>query len=105
MVGKWTFFAVTYDAGSPSDNVRWYVSGPQDAPGAVDVRLDHAVTYHNGPVGPDAQGLAIGNFDQAMHRFGLDRQFRGEIRGVQLFGSRISGRGALSLDVIRSHVH
>jgi hypothetical protein len=30
-----------------------------------------------------------------MRGYGLDRQFRGAIRGLQLFGSRVSGRGAL----------
>jgi len=104
VVGRWTFFAVTYDAGRSSDNVHWYVSAPLDTPEAADVRLDRTLTYHHGPVGTDVQGLAIGNFDQAMHRYGLDRQFRGEIRGVQLFGSRMSGRGALNLDAIRSHL-
>lgn len=104
VVGQWTFFAVTYDAGRSSDNVHWYVGEPLDAPGVTEVRLDRTLTYHQGPVGPDVQGLAIGNFDQAMHRYGLDRQFRGEIRGVRLFGSRLSGRGALPLDSIRSQL-
>jgi PKD repeat protein len=102
-VGKWTFFAVTYDAGMPQDNVSWYFSPPLDAPDASDVRLDRRTTYNNGPVGADLRGLAIGNFNQTMHSYGLDRQFRGEIRALQLFGSRVSGRGALALEQIKQH--
>lgn len=104
VVGKWTFFAVTYDAGSSSDNVNWYFSPPLDAPGAADVRLDRKTTLNNGPVGAEAGGLAIGNFNQTMHSHGLDRQFRGEIRALQLFGSRIGGGGAQSLDAIQKRL-
>ena len=101
MVGKWTFFAVTYDASQSQDNVSWYFSPPLDAPGAGDVRLDRATTYNNGPVGTDIGPLVIGNFNETMRSYGLDRQFRGEIRGLQLFGSRGGGRGALALEAIR----
>jgi hypothetical protein len=31
---------------------------------------------------------------------GLDRQFRGRIRGLQIYASRLGGRGALSLEKI-----
>lgn len=103
VVGKWTFFAVTYDAGSSPDNVSWYFSPPQDAPAAADVRLDRKTTYDNGPVGTDLRGLAIGNFNPTMHSYGLDRQFRGAIRGLQVFGSRVSGRGTQDLDTIRQN--
>ncbi len=104
VVGQWTFFAVTYDAGQPADNVSWHFSAPQDAPGAADVRLDRKNSYNHGPVGTELRGLAIGNFNQTMHSYGLDRQFRGEIRGLQIFGSRVSARGVLNLDTIRSLV-
>ena len=53
----------------------------------------------------DIGPLAIGNFNDTMHGYGLDRQFRGEIRGLQLFGSRVGGRGALTLDAIQGHLH
>ncbi len=36
-----------------------------------------------------------GNFSATMSSYGLDRQFRGEIRGLQIYGSRMSARGAL----------
>jgi hypothetical protein len=61
-------------------------------------------TYNAGAVGTDLGPLTIGNFNQTMHSYGLDRQFRGEIRALQIFGSRLSGRGALSLEAIGRHV-
>ena len=36
-----------------------------------------------------------------MHSYGLDRQFRDELRTLQIFGSRVGGRGALSREDIR----
>jgi len=38
-----------------------------------------------------------------MHRHGLDRQFRGKLRGIEIFGSRVGANGVLSLDTIRKH--
>mgnify|MGYP000451115915 CR=1 FL=1 len=104
VVGKWTFFAVTYDASQSQDNVCWYFSPPLDAPGATEARLDRKTSYNNGPVGANVQALAIGNFNQTMHGYGLDRQFRGDIRGLQLFGSRLGRRGALGLRAIHQHL-
>ena len=103
VVGKWTFFAVTYDATRSQENVCWYFSPPLEAPGAADVKLDRATSYNRGPVGVDLRALAIGNFNRTMQSHGLDRQFRGEIRALQVFGSRVAGRGALSLETIRQH--
>jgi PKD repeat protein len=104
VIGQWTFFAVTYDANRFANNVGWYFSAPQDAPGAAEVRLDRETSYNNGPVGTDLRDLAIGNSNQTMHGYGLDRQFRGEIRELQLFGSRVSGRGAQPLERIQKHL-
>jgi hypothetical protein len=98
VVGKWTFFAVTYDAGEQQDNVSWYFTAPLDAPGAAELRLDHRTTYNNGPVGTQLRGLAVGNFNQTMHGVGFNRQFRGEIRRLQVFGSRVSHRGAFNAE-------
>jgi hypothetical protein len=39
-----------------------------------------------------------------MHSYGFDRQFRGEIRGLQIFGSRVTGRGAQDLETIRKNL-
>jgi hypothetical protein len=52
----------------------------------------------------DIGPLVIGNFNHTMRSYGLDRQFRGEIRAVQLFGSRVGDRGALTLELIRKHL-
>lgn len=102
-LGKWTFFAVTYDAAQQRDNVRWYFSEPREAPGRVAIVPDRTNSYNVGPVDTDIGPLAIGNFNKTMHGYGMDRQFRGEIRGLQIFGSRVGGRGALSLEMIREH--
>lgn len=103
-VGKWTFFAVTYDATQPRDNVRWYFSEPRDAPGEAAVALDRTTSYNAGPVDADIGPLAIGNFNGTMRSFGMDRQFRGEIRGLQIFGSRIGPRGAIDVKDITKYV-
>ena len=100
VVGKWTRFAVTYDSTKTADNVCWYFSRPQDQPGEASLALDRKTTYNVGPVAGDIGPLAIGNFNETMHSYGLDRQFRGQIRSLEIYGSRISGRGALSLDEI-----
>ena len=94
-VGKWTFFAVTYDATKPAENVTWYFSDAADVPASAAVTLDRRTTYRAGPMGMDVGPLVIGNFNETMRGFGLDRQFRGEIRALQVFGSRAGGRGAL----------
>lgn len=102
-VGKWTFFAVTYDATQAGENVNWYFSAPLAAPAKTDVALDRRTSHHAGSVGADIGPLAVGNFNQTMHGYGLDRQFRGEIRALQLFGSRVGGRGAFCHQLILKH--
>ena len=103
-IGRWTFFAVAYDAAQPRDNVRWYFSEPRDAPGPARVQLDRKTTYQAGPVAADPGPLAVGNFNETMRSYGLDRQFRGEIRALRIFGSRTGRRGALDLEQIEKHV-
>ncbi len=103
VVGRWTRFAVTYDATKGADNVCWYFSRPQDQPGLATVTLDRKTTYNAGPVAGDIGPLAIGNFNETMHGAGMDRQFRGHIRGLEIYGSRISGRGAMSVEEIGKH--
>ena len=99
-MGKWTRFAVSYDSTKTAGNVCWYFSRPQDQPGEASLILDCKTTYNVGPVAGDIGPLAIGNFNETMHSFGLDRQFRGQIRSLEIYGSRISSRGALTLDEI-----
>jgi PKD repeat protein len=102
-VGKWTFFAVTYDAALLQDNVAWYFSEPSETL-PKDLKLDRKTTYNAGAVGDDIGALAIGNFNASMRNYGLDRQFRGSIQGLQIFGSRIGGRGALTLEQIQQQI-
>ena len=101
--GKWTQFAVTYDATSPRDNVAWYFGEPVDQPSTSAVlQLDRKNSYNNGAVANRIGPLAIGNFNGTMKSYGWDRQFRGMIQHLQVFGSRISGRGALELETLRT---
>ena len=103
-VGKWIFFAVSYDSTKSGDNVSWYFSPPADAPSECTVTLDRRTAYHAGPIDSDIGPLALGNFNETMNGYGLDRQFRGEIRDLQIFGSRAAGRGALKADEISSRL-
>lgn len=89
-IGKWTFFAVTYDAAKPKDNVRWYFGGV-----GAPVELDRVSTYDAGSIGRGVGSLTVGNYNETMHGHGQDRQFRGEIRRLEIFGSRLGSRGAL----------
>ena len=76
---------VRYVSPSAFRNVGWSLANEFDFMSNLDGK-------HPGPMGTDIGPLAIGNFNPTMRRYGLDRQFRGEIRGLQLFGSRVSGR-------------
>lgn len=97
-IGKWIFFAVTYDATKETDNVSWYF-GDESTP----AQFDRKTGYKNGPVGEGSGDLVIGNFNKTLQGAGLDRQFRGQIRGLQIYASRIGTRGALPLEKIREH--
>ena len=93
---KWTFFAVTYDATKSQNIVHWYF-GNENTP----AKLDQTTNYNNGPTGQGSNDLAIGNFNKTLQGAGLDRQFRGQIRALQIHASRLPQRGALNLDAIR----
>ena len=95
-LGKWVFFAVSYDSAKQKDNVCWYF-GDEGAP----ARLDRRNSYNNGPPGEGSGHLVIGNFNKTLQSAGLDRQFRGRIRGLQIYSNRLAGRGVLSLERIR----
>ncbi len=92
---KWIFFAVIYDASKQKDNVCWFFGDESKA-----AELDCKNSYNNGPVDEGSGNLVIGNFNETLQSAGLDRQFRGGIRGLQIYASRLGGRGALSLDRI-----
>jgi hypothetical protein len=100
VVEKWTRFAVTYDSTKTADNVCRYFSRPQDEPDEASLVLDRKTTYNVGPVAGDIDPLSIGNFNETMHGYGPGRQFRGQIRGLELYGSRTSGRNAVSPEKI-----
>jgi hypothetical protein len=80
--------------------VRWYFSRPQEKPESVALASDRITTYNVGPVASDIGPLVVGNFNETMHGYGLDRQFRGQIRSLDIYGSRVSSRGAMSLEEI-----
>jgi hypothetical protein len=95
-IGRWTFFAVTYDAMKSKENVRWYF-GDANHP----ARLVKTTSYSRGPTGTASGTLTIGNYNESIQQHGKDRQFRGSLRGIEIFGSRIGPRGVLSLSDIR----
>jgi hypothetical protein len=94
--GKWAFFAVAYDSTRQKSNVRWYFGGPKTP--AV---LDKTTSYNNGPTGSGSGPLTIGNYNQTIHNHGTDRQFRGQLHAVQIFGSKTGASGALGIESIR----
>jgi hypothetical protein len=103
VIGKWTFFAVTYDATKARDNVAWHFSKPGERlDSKASLRLDRRTTYNVGAVANRTGPIAIGNFNHTMRGYGYDRQFRGEIHQVQVYGSRISGRGALDQQALEA---
>lgn len=95
-VGKWVFFAVTYDASKERDNVHWYF-GDEASPAS----LDRTTTYARGATGMDSRELTVGNYNTTLHSAGKDRQFRGWLRGIMVFGSQSDVNGALDLNTIR----
>lgn len=96
--GEWTFFAVTYDSTKSTENVQWYFGG-DDTP----ARPDRSTSYNRGATGKGSGVLTIGNYNESIHQHGKDRQFRGRLRGIQIFGSRTGTSGALTLTDIRKH--
>ena len=94
-IGKWVFFAVTYDASKQKDNVCWFFGDESNA-----AELDRKTSYNNGPVSEGSNDMVIGNFNKTLRGAGLDRQFRGRIRELQIYANRLGGRGALSLERI-----
>jgi len=95
---RWVFFAITYDGTKAKDNVCWYF-GNESSP----ARLDRTVSYARGPTGRGSGMLTIGNCNKTIPQQGRDRQFRGKLRRIMIFGSRFGPLGALSLTGIRKH--
>ncbi len=82
--GQWTFFAVTYDSDARKDNVRWYFGGPTAPAG-----IDKTNSYNNGPTGKKSGPLTVGNYNRTIHKHGMDRQFRGQLHAIQIFGDAL----------------
>ena len=97
-IGNWTFFAVTYDGTKAKDNVHWYFGDAHNP-----AKLDRITSYWRGPTGKASGTLTVGNYNESIQHHGKDRQFRGQLRGIKIFGSRIGPRGALPLNEIRKH--
>jgi hypothetical protein len=95
-IGQWTFFAVTYDGTKAEDNVHWYF-GDTGTP----AQFDKVMSCSRGPTDKGSGPLTIGNYNETIQHHGQDRQFRGRLRCIEIFGSRIGPRGALSLNDIR----
>jgi len=95
-LGKWVFFAVTYDGTKQSDNVHWYFGDPR-APAT----LDRTTSYAAGPTASDSGPLTIGNYNRTICHHPTKHQFQGQLHGVRIFGSRTGPDGALSLETIR----
>jgi hypothetical protein len=94
--GQWTFFAVTYDNTKPKENVHWYF-GQKDSL----VTSDRVSTYRAGPTGDKSGPLTVGNYNTTIHRHGTDRQFRGRLHGIRIFGSKTGSDGAMGLTKLR----
>ncbi|TWT84222.1 hypothetical protein CA13_56980 [Planctomycetes bacterium CA13] len=94
--GQWTFFAVTYDETKQKNNVHWYFGKP-DSP----VTRDRATTYSVGPTGNNSGPLTVGNYNTTLHRSGMDRQFRGRLHGIRIYGSKTGADGALDVPTLR----
>jgi hypothetical protein len=67
--------------------------------------LDRVTTYPRGATGTDSGKLTVGNYNETIQSHGKDRQFRGRLRGIQVFGSRIAASGALLLSTVRKRQH
>lgn len=95
--GNWRFIAVAYDSTAAVEHARFYVGTS-----ATDARLHRAFSYDRGPVGRGAGVLTVGHFNPSTRGNNRDRMFRGLIDEVRIFGSRMDGSGALSLEQIRT---
>ena len=96
---NWRFLAVTYDSTAAKEHVKLYVGTTT----AV-VRMECTWRYRTtgGPVGKGAGVLTVGHLHPDMRSNRSDRMYRGLIDDVRIFGSKLGGSGALSLDAIQT---
>jgi hypothetical protein len=96
VAGKWVYFRVSYDSTKEEAQVRWHFSEPmQEMALSPELKQDRVNTYNSGLLPAKTGPIAIGNFNTTMKNYGWDRQFRGEIRDLAIYGSRVSGAGAV----------
>ena len=95
---NWRFFAVTYDASEPENQVRFYIGTPAAA--AV---LDRRVTWDGGPIVFDADSvLTVGHLGRELRALSTaPRGFRGLVDDITIYASSTDASGALSLEQIR----
>lgn len=93
---NWRFFAVSYDSTIASGHVKFYFGTS-----AADARLESARDCARGPAGlRAASGLTVGHLPPALRAGAPDRNFRGVIDEIRVFGSPFDGSGALEADEI-----
>ncbi len=100
VVGKWIFFAVTYDAIRLTSNVHWYFGDK-----STTAMLDRVTSFNRGPTDSNSGVLAVGNYNKTLHSNGTDRQLRGQLRALQIYGSQSDSGAALSIEDIRKLQH
>jgi len=97
-LNAWRFFAVTYDAGLASGHVKYYIGGWQG-----DVKFVSAHDLNRGNAGSKiAPTMTVGNVPALLRPMAPDREFRGVIDEIRIFGSTMDATGALGLpDLLR----
>jgi len=84
--GEWIFFAITYNATLPQDNVCFFAGSREEA-----VKLVQTATLNNGPIRSSGAGTMIfGNTDDG------GRPFKGWLDNLRLWGDARGSGGALS---------
>ncbi len=96
VAGKWVFFAVTYDANRLTNNVHWYFGDKSTM-----AMLDRVTSFNRGPTDSGSGVLAVGNYNKTLHSNGTDRQLRGQLRALQIYGSQSDSGAALPIEEVR----
>lgn len=97
--GRWTFFAVTYDALKTSDNVRFFVGSDTTPVGSAGTYTLNGGSVIANTVIPNQIPLVVGN-NSGTAGFANDRPFDGLLDNLRVFGAASGGRGILGLDAL-----
>ncbi len=94
----WVFFAVTYDSTLPRGQAKIYLGWP-----GGDVALATEADYDRGAAGSRiASHLTVGHVPPQIRSQAPDRNFRGNIDEIRVYGSARDGSGALPpVDLLR----